>query len=709
MDVRRLSTKSHIVISNEVRNLFLKCSERFLVASLLGMTLFRQPIRSVYCSLYPTLISILFTIIVITARSQTYISDTTTLNLPLRLNSPLAFSSQKHTEILKPRIGLVLSGGGARGFAQIGVLKALEEENIPISFIVGTSIGSIVGGLYAVGYTVNELDSIIHSIDWKSLLSFNDQADREDLLFEKKTVTDQSILSVRFDKLRPVLPLSVSNGQRLTNLLNPLTLQSIYRPIPSFDNLRIQYRAITTDLYSGKRVVIDRGNLAEAMRASATVPVFYSAIHRDSMALVDGGLITNIPVDVAKDHECDYIIAVNTTSIFRTPGEINNPLQTLDQVLNIMMAQSNAKQLQLADCVITPDVQEYSSSDFQNTDSLILRGYRAAKKMIPQIKQSLHRQLIASIPSQPLGETVFVCSNQSYFINLLPQWVDKPHTTEEIYLKLCELYQSDEYEKLSASFYSLNGNPQFEIHFEERPKIESIEIHGASIIPMQTLLEEIKKKPIDHCSNAIIQSITETVLKVYRKNGLSLATIDSIWYSRESKKLIIEINEGFIGQINISGNVRTNPVVILREFPLKAGDIFQIDEADRGLKNISALGLFHQVDLDVNYDSPKPTLTIRVEERSSQLMRLGIHIDDERNAQFIVDIRDENVGGGGSELGVAFFGGSQNRLYVIRYTSNKLFWTSFLFNAKAYWGFRNLNVYQERPKLPSSNFVRIES
>jgi len=256
----------------------------------------------------------------------------------------------------RPRVGLVLSGGGARGAAQIGVLKVLERHKIPIDFIAATSMGAIVGGLYASGYTTAEIESLALTTNWDELLSFSDEAKRTDLAIDQKLAADWSFLVVRFEGLQPVIPHAVSSGQRLTNFLSEQTLQALYHPDPTFDDLKIPFRAVTTDLVSGKRIVLDRGSLAQALRASATVLLLFNPIEQDSMRLVDGGLVSNIPVDVARDAGCDIVLAVNSTSGLRTADEMTAPWQTADQIMGIMMQLSNQEQLKLADITITPEI-----------------------------------------------------------------------------------------------------------------------------------------------------------------------------------------------------------------------------------------------------------------------------------------------------------------------------------------------------------------
>jgi NTE family protein len=166
-----------------------------------------------------------------------------------------------YTEVQRPRVALVLSGGGSRGIAQIGVLKVLEKHHIPIDFIAATSLGAVVGGLYAAGYTPAELESLAVTTDWDVVLSLTEDTRRRDLFLDQKRESDRTFFSLRFEGFEPVLPSALSSGQRLTNFLSSLALQSVYHPDPSFDDLRIPFRAVSTDLISGRRIAMKDGSL----------------------------------------------------------------------------------------------------------------------------------------------------------------------------------------------------------------------------------------------------------------------------------------------------------------------------------------------------------------------------------------------------------------------------------------------------------------
>ncbi len=187
----------------------------------------------------------------------------------------------------RPKVALVLSGGGSRGISQIGVLEEFEKAHIHIDMIIGASMGSIIGGLYASGYSAADMDSIARTLDWNQLLALSDAVNRSELFLQQKQAEEQSFLMLRLNGLTPILPSSLASGQRLTTLITRLVLNAPYRVIHSFDDLKIPFRAVATDMISGKRVIISTGDLAQAIRASSTVPVIFSPIHAGTLQLVE--------------------------------------------------------------------------------------------------------------------------------------------------------------------------------------------------------------------------------------------------------------------------------------------------------------------------------------------------------------------------------------------------------------------------------------
>ena len=286
----------------------------------------------------------------------------------------------------RPRIGLVLGGGGARGAAHIGVLKELERLQVPIDAIAGTSMGAIVGGLYATGVSAEELESIVGSMDWAAALS--DKPKRRDLSFRRKQ--DDREFPINFELgLRGadfVLPQGVIQGQKLDLLLRELTRRA--SQVKDFDQLPIPFRAIASDIVAGEAVVLDSGDLAQAIRASMSVPGVFSPARIDDRLLVDGGLIGNLPVDVMRTMGVDVIIAVDVEFPLYKPEELGSVLTISEQMLTILIRKETLRQIATlgeSDVLIRPELGTYASTNFGEILETIEPGQQAAQQQSEQL------------------------------------------------------------------------------------------------------------------------------------------------------------------------------------------------------------------------------------------------------------------------------------------------------------------------------------
>lgn len=280
----------------------------------------------------------------------------------------------------RSRIGLVLGGGGARGGAHIGVLKELERQRIPVDVIAGTSMGAIVGGLYASGMSANELEELTESLDWAAALS--DEPSRDDLSFRRKQDDAQFPIDfevgVRGTDL--VLPQGVIQGQKLDLLLRELTMHVSH--VDDFDALPIPFRAVASDIERGEAYVMGGGDLAKAIRASMSVPGAIAPVSIDGRLLVDGGLIGNLPVDVMQAMGVDIIIAVDVEFPLYSREELNSALEISEQVLTILIRKETLRQvdrLGKRDVLIRPELGVFASTDFGNIEESIDPGAEATR------------------------------------------------------------------------------------------------------------------------------------------------------------------------------------------------------------------------------------------------------------------------------------------------------------------------------------------
>ena len=288
----------------------------------------------------------------------------------------------------RPKIGLVLSGGGARGFAHIGVLKVLEENNVPIDYIVGTSMGSIIGGLYAIGLTPEEIEHGVNGIAWDKV--FTDFANRDYKSFRRKQDDFDFFNIHRVGITDDGLQISpgLIEGQQVELALDRLAYPGFH--INDYDKLRIPFRAIATDIATGEPLVIKSGNIARAMRASMSIPGALPPITIDGTLLVDGGIANNVPIDVVRDMGADIVIVVDVSAPLSTKEEIKSGIDVTGQLTTILtrrIADIQIKTLKENDVLIIPGEKEISSSDFEKYPELIKSGEVAATEKLESIKK----------------------------------------------------------------------------------------------------------------------------------------------------------------------------------------------------------------------------------------------------------------------------------------------------------------------------------
>lgn len=289
---------------------------------------------------------------------------------------------------LRPRVGLVLSGGGARGFAHVGVLKALEAARVPVDLVVGTSMGAIVGGLYASGMSPATLERELMTLDWDALL--NDRTDRQTLSQRRKEEDFQlsPVLQLGFRDGEFRLPSGAVSTRSLEWLLRRYTLPT--RGLSNFDALPTPFRAVATDMETGQAVVMDRGDLAAALRASMSVPGVFGPLELDGRLLGDGGLVNNLPVDVARQMGADVVIAVNIGTPLAGRETLTSVLGVSAQMINILTEQNvqrSVANLTRHDLLLIPPLGPIGAGDFNRAADIADLGNRYANT----VKEALLR------------------------------------------------------------------------------------------------------------------------------------------------------------------------------------------------------------------------------------------------------------------------------------------------------------------------------
>jgi len=363
---------------------------------------------------------------------------------------------------IRPRICLVLSGGGARGFAHIGVLEVLEDLKIPIDCIAGTSMGAVVGGLYASGMSAHQIDSTMRSVDWQE--AFRDAPPRRDLAFRRKQ-DDRNFLvrlPLGLKHGNVLLPKGFIQGQKLQETLRQLTLP--FSNSTDFDLLPTPFRAVATDLETGNAVLLDRGDLAIAMRASISAPGVFAPVESNGRLLVDGGLAENLPINVARAMHADILIVSDVSFPLLPRSRLDSAVEISNQMLAILVRKDSDRQratLTPQDVLIEPQLGSSSATDFTVNGNVIVRGEEAARRAIEklaafQVGDAAYRDYLARRaarePGLPAIRFVRVDhDSKRYEKTILAEMqplVGKPLDLDQVGKRITELYGLGNFETL---------------------------------------------------------------------------------------------------------------------------------------------------------------------------------------------------------------------------------------------------------------------
>jgi len=366
---------------------------------------------------------------------------------------------------VRPRVCLVLSGGGARGMAHIGVLKVLEDLKVPIDCIAGTSMGAIVGGLYASGMSPAQIESQMNSVDWQD--AFRSTPPRRELAFRRKQDDRNFLVHLPLGLKHGdvLLPRGLIQGEKLQQTLRELTLP--YGDVASFDELPTPFRAVATDLETGQAVIMDKGDLALAMRASMSAPGLFAPVEDEGRLLVDGGLTENLPMEVARAMHADVLIVVDVTFPLQSRKELTTALSISNQMLAILVRRDADRQkasLRPADTLIAPELAEMSPTDFASVARTIELGQRAARAETARLAAlsvsadafaAYLARRVGAPPPAPVVRFVRVDEQSKPYertiLATMQPLVGKPLDLEALNARLTEIYGLGDFETIDYS------------------------------------------------------------------------------------------------------------------------------------------------------------------------------------------------------------------------------------------------------------------
>jgi len=394
--------------------------------------------------------------------------------LQLRLNSLEDLKKKKleSMQVGRPTIGLALSGGGAKGFAHIGVLKVLEEEGIPVDYISGTSMGSIVGGLYSMGYSAEELEKIVLDIDWDSL--FDDTLDRKNTPMEQKLLNERYFASIAFRDGRIEIPSGLLNGYKTYRELKKLTWDA--EKISKFKDLPIPFVAVATNLTTGNAVKFEEGDLAQVMSASMAIPSIFSPVRIGDDLYVDGMMSRNFPVQDVKELGAEIVIGVDVGTELDKDKQYN-VFNIINQVFAYRGYESSQEQKKMVDYLIIPGLEEYSPTDFDKVEEIIRIGEVAARNQLNQLvelsvyKPEKINRIVGSQKKIHIDRLELTNDESRLSNKIVASLLKKPlpndFTQKEINSFISKLYGLGVYETV---FYKVHEDGTLSIALNDRPQ-----------------------------------------------------------------------------------------------------------------------------------------------------------------------------------------------------------------------------------------------
>lgn len=374
------------------------------------------------------------------------------------------------------KVGLVLSGGGAKGLAHIGALKVIEEAGIKIDYIAGTSMGAIVGALYSAGYSAHELDSIFHEINFNILIQ--DDIPRSAKTFYEKSETEKYALTLPFDNFQISFPSGLSRGQNIYNLVSQLTLH--LGDIRDFSKMPIPFFCVASNIETGEQVILDSGSLPKAVSASGAIPSLFSPVRIDGMLLTDGGVTNNFPVEELRDRGADIIIGIDVQDTLMDREELKSAVNILNQIGNFRTIREMKEKIALTDIYIKPEIKEFNVLSFNRGEAIIKAGEVATRLRIEGLKEIAGAQNKISTPHVKITpvDTVNISAlniegktsyPRSYIMGKLKLRYGTNYTFQDLHYGINNLAATGNFRRINYSLIPVDGSYTLGLQLEESP------------------------------------------------------------------------------------------------------------------------------------------------------------------------------------------------------------------------------------------------
>ncbi|OGW36189.1 MAG: hypothetical protein A2010_13770 [Nitrospirae bacterium GWD2_57_9] len=608
-----------------------------------------------------------------------------------------------------PRLGLALAGGGARAAASIGVLKVLQQEGIPVAAVAGTSMGAGVGGLLAAGYDPGEIEKIFLDNDWNDI--FNDRPARAFLTQEQKEAGSRHLLEFTFQEGRFVPPYGLTAGQKLMNLLAMKTLAASFESDLDFNRLPVQFRAVATDIETGEAVILDRGMLHEAIRASTAIPLVFQPVEIQGRLLVDGGLVNNLPVEVVRSLGTDVVIAVDSSAKLEKKERLASLVEIMSQSISLQVRKESTRQAALADLVITPDTSEFSFTDFPSMKRIIQKGEDAAREALPRIRELMGQKKAGTRETERFRITSLTVKGNGgiseptlRFAMMQALW-PREASAADIYKALNEVYQLGYFSDVLLSLQKEGAGHRALLTVVENPLITAVTVTGNTILSDGAILSALNWQVGRPLITARVVEELDRIVASCRSRGYLLARIDRTEVKPDGT-LAIALYEGRVDSITLRGHTKTSRYLIQRETTTRAGQPLNFSAAAYDIQHLHALDYFESLSVDMR-KSPQGglDLSLRIKEKPANRIRLGLRYDLEDNFTGLTDILVDNVGGRGVKLFLNSRYGNYTD-FTFGYRSPVVLRRNFLHTVDAFYRNRTYYIYEDQHKVKELDITR---
>ncbi len=608
-----------------------------------------------------------------------------------------------------PRVGLALAGGGAKAAASIGVLKVLAEEGIRVSCVAGTSMGAVVGGILAAGYQPDEIERIFIANDWNDV--FTDTPARAFLTQEQKEAGFRHLLEFTLRDGEFMAPSGLSAGQKLMNLLAAKTLAASFEADLDFDRLKIPYRAVAADIETGEAVVLGTGLLHEAIRASMAIPLVFQPVELKGRMLVDGGLVNNLPVDIARSMGSDVVIAVDSSAKLEKKERLVSLIEIMSQSISLQVRRESERQAKLADLVITPDTSDYSFTDFPLMREIIRKGEQAARAQLPRIRELMKpRKAIPEGNERYRLTTLTVRGNVNVSeatirYAMAPALSPREATAAEIRKTLTDVFRLGYFSDAALDLKREGEGYEAVLTVAENPVVLSIMLTGNTVLPSEEIMSSLDWQRNHPLNAERLAAELDKIVGQYRNLGYLMTRVERAGMKPDGT-LEIVFYEGRIDSITITGQTRTSRYLIRRETVTRTGQPLNLETAAYDIQHLYALGYFESLSIDMaKSDQGGIDLTLRIREKPVNKIRLGLRYDLEDSFTGLTDVVVDNVTGRGVKLFLNTRYGNYTDI-MLGYRSPVILRTYFVHTVDGFYTNRKYFIYEDKHTVKQLDITR---